>query len=597
MGLSPYLMAVIQIGLAGLTPGSGLALTGPNGTTLSVFTADSITIAGPSPGYLTLVGDQATPPATSYYGTDSGSALGYHTLPGAITGLATQAALTATGQVLLADIIGLSGIVTGISGADLSSYATQVALTQTGITLGALISGQSGYSASTYSTQVQLTQSGAILYGYTVGLSGALSAALGLTGSALLSALSGLSGYDASTYATQSALATTGSTLYRLITGISGVGGGAGGGVTSLNGISGVLTLTSSGFITVATSAGSIVLGLTGQASLVALSGASGALAASIATQSGYSASTYSTITSLGALSGDLTAASGVLALSTAATGSALYSDITTASGVLATNLTLTGQTLYQDLGTYVVWLTGMSGQFNTNISGTSGVLALSVATTGTTLYGDLTGLSGWAKVTFSTGGSAGAVGVSSLNGLTGALSITSSGYITVGTGVGAITLGITGLATTSSLASLSGALAPVAGTGVTLGGALGTTINIGQSVSPATGVSFDMVNVINASHAYSSTVTLDFNLHGMETVALGGSSVTFTGINYEPNSTKVIRIMASGTACTYSAWPSWVFLGTGAPSSIQANKTAILSLTSFATAATGVIAAYGVQL
>lgn len=585
---------ITNLGLAQLTPGSGLALTGPNGTTLSLFVADSIMISGPSPGYVTLVGDQLNPAAGQYYGTSpTGSDLGYHLLV-APTGTASSAALTATGQALFAAISGLSGY-------DAATYATQSQVTQTGVQLGATIAslsgfvtGLSGIDTSLFATIANLTATGQTLGAAISGLSGYDAATY-----STLAQLSSLSGYSNATFATVLNLAATGSQLYRDLTGLSGAlaGGGAGGGVTSLNGISGVLTLTSSGFITVATSAGSIVLGLTGQASLVNLSGASGALASSIATQSGYSASTYSTITSLGVLSGDLTTASGVLALSTAATGSALYSDITTASGVLATNLTLTGQTLYQDLGTYVVWLTGMSGQFNTNISGTSGVLALSVATTGTTLYGDLTGLSGWAKVTFSTGGGAGAVGVSSLNGLTGALSITSSGYITVGTGVGAITLGITGLATTSSLASLSGALAPVAGTGVTLGGALGTTISIGQSVSPATGVSFDMVSVVNANHAYSSTVTLDFNLHGMETVALGGSSVTFTGINYQLNATKVVRIMASGTACTYSAWPAWVFLGTGAPASIQANKTAILSLTSFATGATGVIAAYGVQL
>lgn len=119
------------------------------------------------------------------------------------TGLALTANLGATGQALLNDIIGLSGLIT--------TSATVANLALTGSGLYTLITGMSGQDVLNYASNANLTQSGVIiesqissLSGFGTGFSGVLQAGINAAGGA-------------------GAAANTGQMLYQLVTGFSGV--------------------------------------------------------------------------------------------------------------------------------------------------------------------------------------------------------------------------------------------------------------------------------------------------------------------------------------------------------------------------------------
>lgn len=252
----------------------------------------------------------------------------------------------ATGQVLYVDL-------TGLSGASASTYATQVALTQTGVSLG-----------------LQTALSGSILYADLTGLSGwanttlATVTALAATGAFLYNDLTGLSGQAASTYALITSLVSSGLLLYQDITGLSGQ-------VSS----------------TYATLSSLTATGVTIETQILSLSGftlnVSGALQ-----------------TLITAVSANLTQTGITLSSQIAQTGTLLFVDLTGMSGQLNTNhatvlnLALTGQTLYQDL-------TGLSGQAVTtyatlvNLTATGVAIEAQLAQSGSNLYVLMTGLSG----------------------------------------------------------------------------------------------------------------------------------------------------------------------------------------------------------
>jgi hypothetical protein len=93
---------------------------------------------------------------------------------------------------------------------------------------------------------------------------------------------------------------------------------------------------------------------------------------------------------------------------------------------------------------------------------------------------------------------------------------------------------------------------------------------------------------------AYAATVNIDFNGEAFQTVTLAGN-ITFTTSNRAAGKAVSVRVICDGSSRNFT-FPSWVFIGAAAPASINASKTAILSLTCFDANDTGVIAAYSEQ-
>jgi hypothetical protein len=93
----------------------------------------------------------------------------------------------------------------------------------------------------------------------------------------------------------------------------------------------------------------------------------------------------------------------------------------------------------------------------------------------------------------------------------------------------------------------------------------------------------------------YAGTTDIDFNsAANIRTLSLTGD-VTFTTSNKAAAKSRIIRIIADGTIRNFT-FPAWKWPGGAAPTSIAADKTAILSLLAFGTADTDIVAAYTVE-
>lgn len=94
------------------------------------------------------------------------------------------------------------------------------------------------------------------------------------------------------------------------------------------------------------------------------------------------------------------------------------------------------------------------------------------------------------------------------------------------------------------------------------------------------------------------TTGTIDLNMSTLndtyQSISLTGNP-TFTTSNRAAGRTTTIRLVAGGSSRTLS-FPSWVFVGASAPTTLAANKTAILTVTFFGTADTDGVAAYSAQ-
>ena len=96
---------------------------------------------------------------------------------------------------------------------------------------------------------------------------------------------------------------------------------------------------------------------------------------------------------------------------------------------------------------------------------------------------------------------------------------------------------------------------------------------------------------------SYGANTNLDFAVitGTYQTVSLTGN-VAFTTSNQTAGRGAVVRIISDGSERSYTFPTGWKFMGTAAPSTIAANKTAILSLTSFGTANSDMVCAYSVE-
>lgn len=122
------------------------------------------------------------------------------------------------------------------------------------------------------------------------------------------------------------------------------------------------------------------------------------------------------------------------------------------------------------------------------------------------------------------------------------------------------------------------------------------SALGIGSSgtLSGLTLVSANRYETTVSAITYATTVTLDFSINNLQTLALTGN-VTFATSNLAAGRAKQVLITADSSSRSVS-FPSWIWLGGSAPGSLAANKNAILSLLSFGTTNGSVCATWTVQ-
>ena len=99
--------------------------------------------------------------------------------------------------------------------------------------------------------------------------------------------------------------------------------------------------------------------------------------------------------------------------------------------------------------------------------------------------------------------------------------------------------------------------------------------------------------NALGTTLATTGTVSLDFATNEIALMPAMTGAVTFTGTNYTAGSTKTIRILTGGTGYGLTFPSGWLFVGSTAPITLNANKTAILTLISMGTTEADVVASY----
>lgn len=115
------------------------------------------------------------------------------------------------------------------------------------------------------------------------------------------------------------------------------------------------------------------------------------------------------------------------------------------------------------------------------------------------------------------------------------------------------------------------------------------------QALTPTSSPTFNNVQLGLETLTYASSVALNFATQGFATVALIGN-IEFTTSNLAAVRSKTVRIVADGSTRNFTFPAGWTFVGAAAPASIDANKTAILTLSSFGTTDADVVAAYAVE-
>lgn len=109
--------------------------------------------------------------------------------------------------------------------------------------------------------------------------------------------------------------------------------------------------------------------------------------------------------------------------------------------------------------------------------------------------------------------------------------------------------------------------------------------------------IPYPIVSGMPIPQVNGGTAALNIDLSGVAsllTCTITGTTL-ISGLNYTAGRTSTLRLMASGATCNLSFAP-WRFLNSTAPTSIAANKAAILTVQSFTVADSGVIAAYAVE-
>lgn len=239
-------MSTINLGISPVVAGQGLVFSG---ATLNVNVANSIVITGDR---LQLVGDQGSPGASYYYGTNALGVKGWYLNTGGggaatagvnyINGVSGTITIVGTGNVSVTTV-GQTIYISGASGAGGGDVTTSQ-LYNTGSTLDNKINSLSGYSDANFATRAQLASTGQTAWTHGQNNALNLSGNLTATGARLMSLLTGASGALAAQIAVASA------------------------GVSSINGSSGAMILRGTGTVSITTNGQTITI-----------SGASGAAA------------------------------------------------------------------------------------------------------------------------------------------------------------------------------------------------------------------------------------------------------------------------------------------------------------------------------
>jgi hypothetical protein len=138
-------------------------------------------------------------------------------------------------------------------------------------------------------------------------------------------------------------------------------------------------------------------------------------------------------------------------------------------------------------------------------------------------------------------------------------------------------------------------AIVALQGSAVALGSAvvaLGSAVDVVEADVDA--LQQDRVGVLTAG---SNGVAISFATETpLITRSASAGTVTLTGSDYVAGVTRTVRIVAGGTAHPLVVPVDWKFVGSAVGTAIAANKTAIITATSFGTVATSVVAAYAVE-
>ncbi len=234
-------------------------------------------------------------------------------------------------------------------------------------------------------------------------------------------------------------------------------------------------------------------------------------------------------------------------------------------SGNVTNNATLTAGNIVIGGGTTVVGTTNISVSGGNNIGNVGTLNATTVNATNVTL------------ATPATNGQI-LIGSTATGNLT-------ANVITPGTGIG-ITNGATSITisvTNVPNASLANSTITIGGTSTALGGTATT--------KPV----FDNVAITTSTLTYSTTPAVDFSGDGFKIITLTGDA-TFSGSNYAAGKSVTVVIVGDSSTRNLAFDSDWVFLGAAAPTTLAANKKAVLTLTSTTGADTGIIAAYAAQ-
>jgi len=121
-----------------------------------------------------------------------------------------------------------------------------------------------------------------------------------------------------------------------------------------------------------------------------------------------------------------------------------------------------------------------------------------------------------------------------------------------------------------------------------------GTSLQISENGGPYVNV-VDPVTV--STITYGATVNFDFDpvLPVYRTMSLTGD-VVFVGANYGPARQVSMRLVCDGSSHTLAFPAGWVFIGSSAPVSLDANKSAIISCVCYGANESDVIAAYSAE-
>jgi hypothetical protein len=141
---------------------------------------------------------------------------------------------------------------------------------------------------------------------------------------------------------------------------------------------------------------------------------------------------------------------------------------------------------------------------------------------------------------------------------------------------------------------TISGPLTLTGGDSETYGLAVSNTTMLGPVLISAE-ASIKRLYLQQEGLIYASNMNINFQSFAGKRVSLAGN-VVFSGSGYLFGAYVIVRIVCDGTNRTLGFPSGWKFVGSAAPASINANKTALLQVWSFGTTEADVVAQYIVE-